>query len=168
MKVELIVAAWRSGTQIDSNVDRGVRGAPRHLFLEVHTRIDLVEMVSLAWCLVVLSCVRSSTVMAVSPHQPNVVLLMADDQGWGDVGYNAAQYTRENQWTPNAPRTPSLDAMAQSESTIVFHRFYVRTRIFWLPHSFGNTLPLCRHALCTCETPCCRARDSSQNVRARN
>ena len=45
-------------------------------------------------------------------QKPNIVLVMADDQGWGQVGYN------------NHPvlKTPNLDAMA--ESGIRFNRFY--------------------------------------------
>ncbi len=43
---------------------------------------------------------------------PNFILIMADDQGWGDVGYNG--HPRLN--------TPNLDAMAQNGA--VFSRFY--------------------------------------------
>ncbi len=45
-------------------------------------------------------------------QKPNIILVMADDQGWGQVGYN------------NHPmlKTPNLDAMA--ENGIRFNRFY--------------------------------------------
>ena len=43
---------------------------------------------------------------------PNIILIMADDQGWGDVGYNGHPHLR----------TPHLDAMAQNGA--VFKRFY--------------------------------------------
>jgi arylsulfatase A-like enzyme len=43
---------------------------------------------------------------------PNIILIMADDQGWGDVGYNGHPYLK----------TPHLDAMAQNGA--VFTRFY--------------------------------------------
>jgi arylsulfatase A-like enzyme len=43
---------------------------------------------------------------------PNVVLVMTDDQGWGDVGYNGHP----------ALKTPNLDQMA--EEGITFERFY--------------------------------------------
>src|SRR4051794_17424401 len=46
---------------------------------------------------------------------PNVILAMADDLGWGDVGYNGSPVIR----------TPHLDAM--SRSGIRFDRFYVPT-----------------------------------------
>lgn len=37
-------------------------------------------------------------------HQPNIVLVMADDQGWGQTGYNGHPTLK----------TPHLDAMAQA------------------------------------------------------
>ncbi len=43
---------------------------------------------------------------------PNVILCMADDQGWGDTGYNGHPFLK----------TPHLDAM--SESGLRFDRFY--------------------------------------------
>ena len=43
---------------------------------------------------------------------PNIILIMADDQGWGDLGYNGHPHLR----------TPHLDAMAQNGA--VFKRFY--------------------------------------------
>jgi arylsulfatase len=47
-----------------------------------------------------------------SDGEPNVVLLMTDDQGWGDVKYNGHP----------SLRTPNLDAMAASG--LRFERFY--------------------------------------------
>ena len=44
--------------------------------------------------------------------RPHVVLVMADDQGWGDTGYNGHPFVR----------TPTLDAMAAEG--FVFDRFY--------------------------------------------
>ncbi|GAB5405206.1 MAG: sulfatase-like hydrolase/transferase [Aureliella sp.] len=46
------------------------------------------------------------------PPPPNVILLMSDDQGWGDVGFNGN----------NAIKTPNLDAMAAAG--VRFDRFY--------------------------------------------
>ena len=45
-------------------------------------------------------------------RRPNIVLVMADDQGWGDVGYNGHPFVQ----------TPELDAM--SAAGFVFDRFY--------------------------------------------
>lgn len=44
--------------------------------------------------------------------KPNIILVMADDQGWGDTGYNGHPFVK----------TPALDAMAKE--TFVFDRFY--------------------------------------------
>ncbi|MBT4815221.1 MAG: sulfatase-like hydrolase/transferase, partial [Lentisphaerae bacterium] len=44
--------------------------------------------------------------------RPNIILVMADDQGWGDTGYNGHPFVR----------TPALDAMAREG--FVFDRFY--------------------------------------------
>ena len=45
-------------------------------------------------------------------QKPNIVLVMADDQGWGDVGYNDHPFVQ----------TPALDAMAREG--MVLDRFY--------------------------------------------
>jgi arylsulfatase A-like enzyme len=44
-------------------------------------------------------------------NQPNIILLMADDLGWGDVGFNGGQV-----------KTPNLDSLASYG--IKFNRFY--------------------------------------------
>jgi arylsulfatase A-like enzyme len=49
---------------------------------------------------------------AVDPSPPNIVLMMADDLGWGDVGFNGGEIIQ----------TPQLDAMAAGG--LVFDRFY--------------------------------------------
>jgi len=51
------------------------------------------------------------------PDRPNVVLCMADDQGWGDVGYNDKARERYK-----GIKTPVLDAMAGAG--VRFDRFY--------------------------------------------
>ena len=49
---------------------------------------------------------------AAAAAPPNIVLVMADDQGWGDTGYNGHPFVQ----------TPNLDAMAADG--FVFDRFY--------------------------------------------
>ena len=44
--------------------------------------------------------------------RPNIILLMADDQGWGDTGYNGHPHLK----------TPHLDSMAKNG--VQFNRFY--------------------------------------------
>ena len=48
----------------------------------------------------------------VGAKAPNIILCMADDQGWGDTGYNGHPYLK----------TPHLDAM--SRAGLRFNRFY--------------------------------------------
>ena len=57
----------------------------------------------------VLSVIQSSAADAPSP---NIVLIMADDQGWGDTGYNGRPELK----------TPNLDDLAKSG--LRFDRFY--------------------------------------------
>ncbi len=68
---------------------------------------------------IILSCCPALVTVAVEPpaakaiaRKPNILLVMADDQGWGQTGYN------------NHPvlETPHLDAMARSG--LRFDRFY--------------------------------------------
>jgi len=54
----------------------------------------------------------ASTVTAATADKPNIVLVMADDQGWGQVGYNGHPHLK----------TPNLDVMAAAG--IRFNRFY--------------------------------------------
>ena len=54
----------------------------------------------------------SSEHLAVGAEVPNIILCMADDQGWGDTGYNGHPYLK----------TPHLDAM--SRAGLRFDRFY--------------------------------------------
>ncbi|WP_146535979.1 sulfatase family protein [Rubripirellula reticaptiva] len=55
-----------------------------------------------------------SVVMSMSAHaaRPHIVLVMADDQGWGETGYNEHPILK----------TPNLDAM--SENGLRFDRYY--------------------------------------------
>jgi hypothetical protein len=62
----------------------------------------------LLWLLTSALAIRA----AESPPRPNIVLVMADDQGWGDTGYNGHPELR----------TPNLDALAKSG--LRFDRFY--------------------------------------------
>ena len=57
--------------------------------------------------------------------KPNIVLVMADDMGWGQTGY----------YNHPTLRTPHLDAMAASPHTVTFDRMYAarfaRETEFW-------------------------------------
>lgn len=52
--------------------------------------------------------------LPASVGRPNIILCMADDQGWGDVGYNGLSRNV----------TPALDAMAAA--SLRFNRFYAQ------------------------------------------
>jgi arylsulfatase A-like enzyme len=58
------------------------------------------------------SILLSGVVLAAAADRPNIVLVMADDQGWGQVGYIGHPVLK----------TPQLDAMAAAG--IRFNRFY--------------------------------------------
>ena len=55
---------------------------------------------------------NSVFVATASEKRPNIILMMSDDQGWGDTGYNGHPVLQ----------TPNLDAMA--ENGLRFNRFY--------------------------------------------
>jgi arylsulfatase A-like enzyme len=60
-------------------------------------------------------CLSKETFTAIAEeanHQPNVILVMADDQGWGDMAYNGHQVLK----------TPNFDAMAKAG--LRMDRFY--------------------------------------------
>ncbi|SDM05413.1 sulfatase-like hydrolase/transferase [Kriegella aquimaris] len=62
-----------------------------------------------------LSCAEKSKKSedhSTAQETPNIILLMADDQGWGDTGYNGHSHLK----------TPNLDKMAVNGA--VFERFY--------------------------------------------
>ena len=65
------------------------------------------RIVSLVVCWVVLL-----SLVNAAAERPNIVLCMADDLGWGDVGFNGNSVIR----------TPELDAMAANG--LRFNRFY--------------------------------------------
>ena len=60
------------------------------------------------------STARVTNKSAATPAKmPNVIFAMADDLGWGDIGYNGGK-----------ARTPNLDNMARSPNTILLQRYY--------------------------------------------
>ncbi|CAZ95056.1 sulfatase family protein [Zobellia galactanivorans] len=88
----------------------------------IGVQINRVVMVILITIVVLLvSCKSKSETGNVttkkSEIRPNIILMMADDQGWGDTGYNGHPYLR----------TPNLDAMADNGA--VFNRFYAASSV---------------------------------------
>lgn len=64
------------------------------------------------FCWLLTALLPTGTVAAEVPQRPNIILCMADDQGYGDVGY----------YGDARPKTPVLDEM--SRSGLRFDRFY--------------------------------------------
>ena len=63
--------------------------------------------------------VRSGLLSIVTAAAPtNFILMMSDDTGWGDMGYQNGTAS-----------TPHLDAWAAAESAIRFERFYAGSPI---------------------------------------
>jgi len=78
-----------------------------------NSRIPMVRIrLLLAILLAVIFELSAPAVEQSDAKQPNIILVMADDQGWGDVGYNGHPFVK----------TPELDAMARDG--FVFDRFY--------------------------------------------
>jgi len=73
-------------------------------------RRDFLKAASAGFCLTLFSPL--SAFAESSKKKPNIVLCMADDQGWGDMAYNGHPVLK----------TPNFDAMAAS--ALRFDRFY--------------------------------------------
>ena len=59
-------------------------------------------------------------VAAVTKRAPNFLVILSDDQGFGDVSHNCDNSTG----IPMCPHTPHLDSLATSPNTALFNRFY--------------------------------------------
>ena len=69
-------------------------------------------MLSLAIAAVLLSLVASDSLHGGEIQRPNVVLIITDDQGYGDIGYHGNEMLK----------TPSLDAFARQSIRLTnFH-----------------------------------------------
>ena len=73
-------------------------------------RREFLKAVGAGVCLAASGCVSAPG--AASTGKPNIVLCMADDQGWGDMAYNGHPVLK----------TPNFDAMAAE--ALRFDRFY--------------------------------------------
>ncbi|NQZ78279.1 MAG: sulfatase-like hydrolase/transferase, partial [Ekhidna sp.] len=68
--------------------------------------------------ILLVGCNTSSTKESESAEQkPNIVLIMADDLGWGDVGYNGQEKIK----------TPNIDRLAAGG--MIFHQMYAGSTV---------------------------------------
>ena len=74
-------------------------------------RRDVLRRTMAAVALPLAAC-RDGGDVSLAATKPNIILCMADDQGWGDTGYNGHPYLK----------TPHLDEMSQAG--LRFDRFY--------------------------------------------
>lgn len=75
------------------------------------------NLVTLFFCLIIWIDFGFSQKDVNSNVRPNIILIMTDDQGWGDVGYNGHPYIQ----------TPNLDQM--TNDGIEFTRFYAASAV---------------------------------------
>ena len=77
------------------------------------------------------SCSSAFFVSANSPQRPNVIMIMADDIGWGDVGYSQKYSPTDTAATDfdghPVVATPNLSAMA--DAGMKFNRFYAQAPV---------------------------------------
>jgi len=74
------------------------------------------SFVSIAFSIILVASINACT-MGADAVRPNVVLILADDLGWGDLAAYGHPYAK----------TPNLDQLANEG--ILFHRFYVTGRV---------------------------------------
>ncbi|MGY8749771.1 MAG: sulfatase family protein [Pirellulales bacterium] len=98
--------------------------------------------------------------ISLADERPNIVIIMADDHGYGDTGYTGHPFVK----------TPHLDAMA--ESGVVFNRFYASapvcspTRASFMTgrHPFRTNVPNHGHYMRPAEKTVAEALKSSGYV----
>lgn len=66
---------------------------------------------------ILLALLSITTIAIAKEEQPNIILIMADDQGWGDVGYHGHPHLK----------TPNIDKLANSG--IKLERFYAQSAV---------------------------------------
>ena len=81
------------------------------------SRMEKVALLILGITIMVTSCKeesKSSVTLAENTQKPNIILIMADDQGWGDLSMNGNSDIN----------TPNIDALAKNG--VSFENFYVQ------------------------------------------
>lgn len=76
--------------------------------------LSIIVIIARMFCVILLLVANAHVVATL----PNIITILTDDQGFGDVGFNCDNSTNL------CPNTPNLDALAQSSHSAYFHRFY--------------------------------------------
>ena len=87
-------------------ISRGIKLLPA--VLNMTRRMITLIMIALGF----------ATACRATQVPPNILIILTDDQGFGDVGFNC-----ENS-TGMCARTPHMDALATGKDSAYFHRFY--------------------------------------------
>ena len=97
----------------------GRSGTTREALLAPTFRPTIMRPAALALCAAVVAAAAVDAAPSASSRSrpPNVVVILTDDQGWGDVGYNCRNASV-------CPRTPNIDRLATGPHSVLFHRFY--------------------------------------------
>ncbi|AFY77447.1 MAG: arylsulfatase [Hydrococcus sp. C42_A2020_068] len=82
-----------------------------HIFLNKKLIVGIITFISVAIAAIYSNFFVSDGVRAAA-QKPNIVIIMADDLGWNDVGYHNSEI-----------KTPNLDKLAESSTRL--DRFYV-------------------------------------------
>jgi arylsulfatase B len=92
----------------------------RCVSLQAHVRLLLV---ALALCLGAAAAGKVNKPQ-LSKKQPHILLVLVDDWGWGNVGYNAGSGAHPKATTSDEVRTPNIDRLAKKEG-LILRRSYV-------------------------------------------
>ena len=98
--------------EIDCNMATMARSPVRRFAIFLTSKRRRIATL-LMLCFVCVSCENDFNSRNAEPYRaPNIILIMSDDQGWGDTGYNGHPFVK----------TPNLDEMASA--SLRMDRFY--------------------------------------------
>src|ERR1044072_7878102 len=89
------------------------------IFKEKENGARLMNSVSLLSSVIIVPLFTARPANAQAAGKPNIVLVMADDQGWGDMAYNGHPVVK----------TPNFDAMAKE--AVRFDQFHAAAPVCW-------------------------------------
>ena len=76
-----------------------------------------------------LNFVALATASAATDAPPNILILLTDDQGWGDNEYNCDNSTCAANAGQCCAHTPNIHAFAKDPHTALLHRFYAAASV---------------------------------------